>query len=135
MKNLSKILGISLLGALSFNSHAQNKSFVKEDYHQYCMNYALADLNGDSIYDVVAVDYDLNLNGKKDVRGLFIITGKREEPGQGVVYTTKNKAFMLVIDYNEDGEDDEILVDRDLDGNLDFYKNLKDIRKPKPLIL
>jgi len=99
------------------------------------MNYALADLNGDSIYDVVAVDYDLNLNGKKDVRGLFIITGKREEPGQGVVYTTKNKAFMLVIDYNEDGEDDEILVDRDLDGNLDFYKNLKDIRKPKPLIL
>ncbi|HQC61422.1 MAG TPA: hypothetical protein PLA60_03590, partial [Candidatus Pacearchaeota archaeon] len=76
-----------------------------------------------------------NLNGKKDVRGLFIITGKREEPGQGVVYTTKNKAFMLVIDYNEDGEDDEILVDRDLDGNLDFYKNLKDIRKPKPLIL
>jgi hypothetical protein len=42
---------------------------------------------------------------------------------------------MLVIDYNEDGEDDEILVDRDLDGNLDFYKNLKDIRKPKPLIL
>jgi len=41
------------------------------------MNYALADLNGDSIYDVVAVDYDLNLNGKKDVRGLFIITGKR----------------------------------------------------------
>ena len=135
MKNLSKILGISLLGALSFNSYAQNKSFVKEDYHQYCMNYALADLNGDSIYDVVAVDYDLNLNGKKDVRGLFIITGKREEPGQGVVYTTKNKAFMLVIDYNEDGEDDEILVDRDLDGNLDFYKNLKDIRKPKPLIL
>ncbi len=135
MKNLSKILGISLFGVLSFNSHAQNKSFVKEDYHKYCMDYALADINGDSIYDVVVVDYDLNLNGKKDVRGLFIITGKREEPEQGIIYTTRNKACMLVMDNNEDGKDDEILIDKDLNGDLDFYKSLKDIRKPKAVIL
>lgn len=135
MKNLTKILGISALISLSFNSYPQNKSFVKEDYQKYCMNYSLADMNGDSINDVVVVDYDLNLNGKKDVRGLFIITGKREEPEKEVVCITKNTACMLVMDNDEDGEDDEILVDRDLNGDLDFYRSLKDIRKPKAVIL
>jgi len=137
MKNLIKLLGISAFGALSLNSfnlNAQYKSFAKEDYEKYCMTYSLIDINGDSINDAVVVDYDLNMNGKKDVRALFLITGKREEL-EGVIYTTKNKACMLVTDNNEDGEDDEILADSDLDGKLDTYRNLKDIRKPKAVIL
>lgn len=135
MKSLTKILGVSLLGMLSLNLNAQHKSFVKEDYDKYFLTYALADINDDSIPDVVVVDYDLNRNGKKDIRGFFIITGKGELTDTCITYYTKNNACMLVLDRDEDGVDDEILADSDLDDELDFYRNLKDIRKPKALIL
>lgn len=135
MKNLAKILGVSLLGALSFNSNAQNKTFVKEDYHKYCMTYALADLNEDSIYDVVVVDYDLNNNSKRDVRGLYLITGKEKLDNKDILYRTKSNACMIILDSDEDGKDDELLIDKDLNGDLDSYRNLNDIKKPKPLIL
>jgi hypothetical protein len=135
MKNLTKILGLSIFSLISFNLNAQYKSFVKEDYDKYLMSYALADINGDSIHDVVVIDYDLNTNGKRDVRGLFIITGKKEGDENNFIYSTKNKACMLVMDNNEDGKDDELLIDQNLDGNLDFYQNLKNIKKPKALML
>jgi hypothetical protein len=135
MKNLAKIIGLGFFGLVGLNLNAQYKSFLKEDYNKYSMSYALADINGDSIHDVIVVDYDLNMNGKKDVRGVFIITEKKEEMGNNLVYSTRNKACMLIIDNNEDGKDDEILMDKDLDGNLDFYMGLKDVKKPKPVIL
>lgn len=138
MKNLIKIMGVSSLVALSFNSfnlNAQYKSFLKEDYEKYCMTYALADLNGDSIHDVVVVDYDLNKNGKKDVRGLFIITGKGDLRGNYLTYYTDNRACMLILDRNEDGIDDEVLADSDLNGVLDKHRFIKDVKKSKHLVL
>lgn len=135
MKNLTKILALGFLGLNSVNLNAQYKSFLKEDYDKFFLKYSLADINGDSIHDVIVIDYDLNMNGKKDTRVLYIITEKREEPENEIIYSTKNRACMLVLDNDEDGNDDEILMDKDLNGDLDFYCKVKDIKKPKPLFL
>lgn len=135
MKNLAKILGASLLGVASCNLNAQEKSFVKEDYDKYCLTYAIADINDDGIPEVVVVDYDLNGNNKKDVRGLFIITGKEELPNGDMIYRTRKKACMLVFDIDEDGKDDEVLIDTNLDGILDYSKSVKNIKKSSGILL
>jgi hypothetical protein len=137
MKNLARLLGFGFLGlsALSFNSNAQNKVFLKEDYQKYYLDYYLADLNEDSIHEVIVMDYDLNRNGKRDVRSLYLITGKEELNNDKVLYRTKNNACMVILDSDEDGEDDELLIDMDLDGILDKHKFLKKIKKPSDILL
>lgn len=129
MKTLAKVFGLTAFGLISNNLNAQKISFIKEDYDKYVLTYALVDLNGDKIPDVVVVDYDLNSNGKRDVRGVFIITGKNnlvKEGGRGgITYYTKSKACMLIFDKDEDGKDDEAWVDTDLDGVLERHINLK----------
>lgn len=128
-KTLTKILGVAALGLMSHNLNAQNRSFIKEDYDKYVLTYAALDIDNDNIPDVIAVDYDLNSNGKRDVRGVFIITGKNnlvKEGGRGgITYYTKSKACMLIFDKDEDGKDDEAWVDTDLDGVLERHINLK----------
>lgn len=119
-KTLTKILGVAALGLMSHNLNAQNRSFIKEDYDKYVLTYAALDIDNDNIPDVIAVDYDLNSNGKKDTRAFFIITAK-----DSTSYHTKHNAFMLIFDKDEDGEDDEVFCDMDLDGILESHIKIK----------
>lgn len=129
MKTLTKIIGASLLGIASHNLDAQEKLFIKEDYDKYCLTYALADINEDSIPDVVVVDYDLNKNNKKDVRGVFIITDKEDLSNELMVYRTRKNACMLIFDIDEDGKDDEVLIDTNLDGILNYHRSINNFNK------
>ena len=129
MKTLVKVLGLAAFGLINNNLNAQKISFIKENYDKYVLTYSLVDINDDKIPETVVVDYDLNLNGKRDVRGLFIITGKsnlvKEEGKEGITYYTKSKACMLVFDKDEDGKDDDIFWDTDLDGILETHIKIK----------
>lgn len=131
MKNLSKIIGTGIIGLIGLNLNAQYNSFSKRDYAEYSLSHYFGDISEDSINDVVVIDYDLNQNGKKDTRGVFLIKGKKELSNKDVIYYTEDNAFMLIFDKNEDGVDDELFVDTDLDGILDrrivLGKNKKDL--------
>ncbi len=131
MKNLSKIIGTGIIGLIGLNLNAQYNSFSKRDYAEHSLSQYFGDISGDSIYDVVVIDYDLNQNSKKDTRGVFLIREKKELPNKDVLYYSDDKAFMLIFDKNEDGVDDELFIDTDLDGILDrrivLGKNKKDL--------
>jgi hypothetical protein len=120
MKTLAKVLVMATFGLIGYNLNAQNRSFIKEKYDKYLLSYKPVDINRDSVPDVIEVSYDLNSNGKEDTRALYIITSK-----DSASYHAKPKAFMLIFDRDEDGEDDEVFGDSDLDGILESHVRVK----------
>ncbi|MFA5764410.1 MAG: hypothetical protein WC915_06395 [archaeon] len=124
MNTLARILGVATFGLIGCNLNAQDKSLndslIKENYNKEGLTYSLEDLNNDSIPDVVKIDYDSNLNGKWDIRAFHIVVSE-----DSLNYSVKFNPCMVLVDKNEDGKEDEVFTDSDLDGMLDYYTEIK----------
>jgi hypothetical protein len=129
-KTLAKIIGTVALGLMGFNLNAQNRIFLKENYDKFILGYKPVNIIGDSIPDVIQVDYDLNRDGKRDARALFIITSR-----DSINYHTEHKAFMLIFDEDEDGKDDDIFGDKDFDGILESHVKVKNVKIKREIAL
>jgi len=126
MNTLAKILGVATLGLIGCNLNAQDKSlsdsrnFSATDYCQYSLEQGLADIDKDSIMDVIIVNYDFNLNGTKDAQAFYTIIDE-----DSTRYVTSENPSMLILDENEDGIGDRVLLDTNSDGILEEYKKEK----------
>jgi hypothetical protein len=117
MKTLAKFLGITALGLISQNLVAQEKYFLKGNYDKYAIDTIAVDIDSDKVADAIIIDYDFNLDGKRDAYALYKIAEKDEKS-----YYIHTMASMVVFDKDGDGKDDELFLDTDNDGILDEHR-------------
>lgn len=126
-----KITGLAILIPIAmwftYNSFKplvrKNSIFSAKKEMEYCKKKIVLDLDGDNKYETLAASYDLNEDGKIDVIGLYKIKYVKNRK-----IVTYENAYGVVIDKNEDGTPDYVLIDNDNNNTLETKLRWNEIK-------
>ena len=127
MKTKELITTISLIGVISCTSVQKKDVFSYIENLPFRQSERLTDVKPGYPPESIATLYDMDKNGKADMIAFFKIKDLYKD-GKANIY---DEAYMLGIDYNEDGRLDDILIDDDNNGVLNKRLELSKAFKPK----